>query len=251
MKIINKVSANLASVLLTALLLNGCATTTPTNMSSEAMYKEGEQFFQRERYEDAIAQWKKVKESYQSPELVAQAEINIANAYFLNGDYIESAAAYEDFRKMHPGHAQAGFSLYRQGLSYYKQIHGIDTDQTPVKNALTIFESYPKLYPTGEQLGDVQEKIRDCRDKQLQYEIYVGRFYLKTGAYKSAIGRFESAIATFQDLPGREAALYYLGRAYFEDGQKSKGRQTFSKLSQDFPNSSFISDANKTMDSFF
>lgn len=241
----------MVSTLLLALQLNGCATTTPPNLTSDAMYKEGEQLFLRERYEDAIAQWKKVKESYQSPELVAQAEINIANSYFLNGDYIESAAAYEDFRKMHPSHAQAGFALYRQAMSYYKQIHGIDTDQTPVKNALVIFESYLKLYPSGEQLADVQEKIRDCRDKQLQYEIYVGRFYLKTGAYKSAIGRFESAVATFQDLTGREAALYYLGRAYFEDGQKSKGRQTFSKLSQDFPDSSFIPNANKTMDSFF
>ena len=107
------------------------------NKPPDALFKEGEQSFQKGNYEDAIAQWKKVKESYQSPELSARAEINIADAYFLNKDYIEAAAAYEDFRKLHPKHERAGYALYRQAMSHYNQIHGIDTDQTPVKNALS------------------------------------------------------------------------------------------------------------------
>ena len=246
-----KASSYIASLVLASALLQGCATPQTVNKSSDVLFKEGEQLFQKGSYEDAIAQWKKVKESYQSPELTTQAELNIANAYFLNGDYIESATAYEDFRKLHPSHAQAGFALYRQGMSYYKQIKRIDTDQTPVKNAHTILESYLKLYPAGEQLGEVQEKILDCRDKQLQYEIYVGRFYMKTNAYKAAIGRFEDALKAFPDLTRRDEVLYYLGKSYLEDGQKSKGRETFGQLSREFPGSSYISEANKVMDSFF
>ena len=246
-----KVSSYLTSFILAATMLQGCATTTQVNKSPETLYKEGEYLFQKGSYEDAIAQWKKVKESYQSPELITQAELNIANAYFLNGDYIESATAYEDFRKLHPSHAQAGFALFRQGMSYYNQVKSIDTDQTPVINARTIFESYLKLYPAGEQLGEVQEKIRDCRDKQLQYELYVGRFYLKTKAYKSAIGRFEDALKVFPDLARRDETLYYLGRSYLEDGQKAKGREFFGQLSREFPGSAYISNANKAMDSFF
>ena len=246
-----KASNRIASVLLAALLLQGCSTTQSANKSSETLYKEGEQLFQKGSYEDAIAQWKKVKESYQSQELTTQAELNIADAYFLNEDYIEAAAAYEDFRKLHPSHPQAGFALFRQGMSYFKQIHSTDTDQTPVKNALTIFESYTKLYPAGEQLNEVQEKIRECRDKQLQYELYVGRFYLKTKALKSAIGRFEEALKTYSDLARRDEILFYLGKAYLEDGQKSKGREIFGQLSRDFPGSAYIPAANKAMDSFF
>lgn len=246
-----KVSGLIVSLIIASALMQGCATNQPLNKSSDTLYKEGESFYQRGRYEEAIAQWKKVKESYQSPELITQAELQIADAYFLNGDYIEAAAAYEDFRKLHPSHDKAGFALFRQAMSYYKQINSIDTDQTPVKNALTIFESYLKLYPAGEQLGEVQEKIRDCRDKQLQYELYVGRFYLKTGAYKSAIGRFEEALRAYPDLARRDEVLYYLGRSYLEDGQKSKGREIFGKLSSEFPGSAFIPDANKAMDSFF
>lgn len=246
-----KTSAKLiAALVLASALLQGCST-PQVNKPADLLYKEGEQFFQDGKYEDAIAQWKKVKESYQSPELTAKAELNIADAYFLNNDYIEAAAGYEDFRKLHPKHPQADFALYRQGLSYYSQIHSIDTDQTPVKNAQTTFESYLKLYPEGAQLAKVQEKYRDCRDKQLQYELYVGRFYMKTNAYKAAIARFEESLKMFADAARRDEVLYYLGRAYLQDGQKAKGREIFSQLARDFPGSAYIADANKTMDAFF
>ncbi len=240
----------IVSLVLASALFQGCST-PQVNKPADLLYKEGEQFYQDGKYEDAIAQWKKVKESYQSPDLTSKAELNIADAYFLNKDYIEAAAAYEDFRKLHPKHPQAAFALYRLGMSYFNQIHDIDTDQTPVKNAQTTFESYLKLYPDGAQLAEVQENYRECRDKQLQYELYVGRFYMKSGAYKAAIARFEESLKMFPDAARRDEVLYYLGRAYLEDGQKAKGREIFGQLVREFPGSAYINDANKAMDTFF
>ncbi len=248
--IMKKTAATLLVSGLMLASLQGCATVTPAG-PPEVMFKEGEQFFQDGNYVDAIAQWKKVKESYQSQELTTRAEINIADAYFLNHDFIESAAAYEDFRKLHPKHERAGYALYRQGMSHYKQIHGIDTDQTPVKNARTLFESYLTLYPGGEQTAEVTGLIQDCREKQLQYELYVGKFYLKLGKLPAAIGRFNGALKTFADSPQRDEILLYLGKAYLQDGQKTKGREVFGQLFKDFPASPYVNDANKAMDKYF
>ena len=236
--------------ILAAALFSGCAT-PKVNNAPDAMFKEGEQFFQRGKYEDAIAQWKKVKDSYQSPELTAKAEINIADAYFLNKEYIEASVEYENFRKLHPAHELAGHALYRQGMSNYNQISGIDTDQTPVKNALVIFKSYIISYPAGEYVSEVKQKIIDCRDKQLQYEIYVGRFYLRNGKYPAAMARFEEALKEFGDLPRRDELLYWLGRSYLEGGEKTKGREAFDRLFREFPGSLYINDANKAMDKYF
>jgi outer membrane protein assembly factor BamD len=238
----------LALMMLAALSFQGCAT-PQVNKSADQLYKEGEQFFQDKKYTDAIAQWKKVKETYQSPELSTKAELGIANAYFMNEDFIEAAAGYEDFRKMHPKNPQGDFALYRQGLSYYNQIHSIDTDQTPVKNAQTILASYLTLYPAGDHLAEVQEKNRDCRDKQLQYELYVGRFYLKTDAYKAAIGRFETSLKMFPEIARRDEVLFYLGKAYLEDGQKTKAQEVFGQLTREFPGSVHSGDANKLLSS--
>ncbi len=230
---------------LSAFLMQGCAT-PPVNKPPDELYRDGEQSFQKGRYEDAVANWKKVKESYKSPELSARAEIGIADAYFINKDYIEAAAAYEDFRKLHPRHELTDYALFRQGLSYFRQINRIDTDQTPVKNALAILESYVKLYPGGAYIQEAQEKIRDCKDKQMQYEIYVGRFYLKTDKYPAAIARFEEALRNFPGLQHMDELLYYLGAAYREAGQKEKSREVFDRLVRESPGSAYAADARKT-----
>ena len=229
-----------------AALLQGCATVKPAD-TPEEQFKAGERYFKKENYDDAIAQWKKVKESYQSQELSTQAEINIADAYFLNKDYIEAAAAYDDFRKLHPKHEKAGFALYRQGLSHYSQIKGIDTDQTPVKNALQTLESYLTLYPGGEQTAEVKEKIALCKDKQLQYEIYVGRFYLRNENYPAAIARFEDALKAFPDASRRDEVLYYLGKSYMEAGQKPKAFEAYQRLVKEFPSSPYVTKVPRDM----
>ncbi|MDD2732318.1 MAG: outer membrane protein assembly factor BamD [Desulfuromonadaceae bacterium] len=239
----------IAFTILASMSFQGCSTAPQVKKSAELLYKEGEEFFQKERYEEAITQWKKVKETYQSPDLSTKAELNIANAYFLNKDYIEAAAGYEDFRKLHPKHPQGDLALYRQGLSYFNQIRGIDTDQTPVKNAQMTLASYLTLYPAGEHRAEVQEKNRECRDKQFQYELYVGRFYLKTDAYKAAIARFETSLKMFPDTARRDEALYYLGKAYREDGQKTKAQELFGQLIREFPGSVHTADATKALDS--
>lgn len=232
--------------ILAAALIQGCAT-TPAIKPPEEIYRDGEESFRKGNYEDAITHWKKVKESFHSPELSALAEIGIADSYFLNKDYIEAAAEYEGFRKLHPLHEKAGYALYRQGMSYYNQINRIDTDQTPVKNALATFESYARLYPNGEHSAEVAEKIRDCRDKQLQYEIYVGKFYLKNDKYPAAIARFEEALKNFSDLPRRGELLYHLVRAYRKGGQQAKGGEAFDRLLRDFPESPYLNDAKELM----
>lgn len=228
-------------------LFSGCATTPKADPSAEDLYRQGEAAFNKSRYEEAINQWKKVKEQFPEPELMAKAEIGIANAYFLNHDYIEAGAAYEDFRKLHPTHELAQFALYRQALSSYNLITGIDTDQTPTRNALTLFETFVKQHPKSEYIAKVQEKIADCRGKLAQYEIYVGRFYYRTDAYTAAIGRLEGALANFPDYTGHDETLYYLGKAALEAKQNDKAQAALTRLIREYPSSPYLGDARKLL----
>lgn len=241
-------SLNLNLILL--LFLAGCATTPPPAATTEALFKEGESFYAARRYEDAIAQWKKVKESDSRSELTTQAELKIADAQYADKNYIEAAAAYEDFRKLHPNHEKASYALYRLGLCYFNQISGIDTEQTPVKNAVTMFETFLNQYPASEYAADVREKLEICRTRQLQYEIYVGRFYLRTEKYQAAIKRLEEALAQFPKSPIHDETLFYLGEAYLRSGEKAKGEQVLARLFNEFPSSRYVVDARKLLRKF-
>jgi outer membrane protein assembly factor BamD len=234
-------------LLSTLVLLSACASTPAPMKSADINFKEGEAAYASHHYEDAIAHWKKVKESYSSPELTTQAELKIADAHFENKAFIEAAAAYDDFRKLHPVHPKAAYALYRLGLSHYYQITGIDTDQTPVKNAVLTLESFLNRYPGSEYAPEVKLKLADCRSKQLAYENYVGNFYLRTGKYPSAIKRLSAALVKFPDTPGLDQTLFYLGKAYLKSGDSLQCKKVLGRLATEYPASPLNKDASKLL----
>lgn len=224
-------------------LISACASAPKPVKSADVYFKEGEAAYNSRDYEEAINLFKKVKESYSSPELSTQAELKIADAHYDNKAYIEAAAAYEDFRKLHPTNEKAPYALYRLGLSHYHQIAGIDTDQTPVKSAVASFETFQARYPKSEYLPEVRQKLAQCRGKQLEYENYVGNFYLRTDKYPSAIKRLNEALVRFPNQPQRDATLFYLVKAHLKSGDKAKGAEFVKRLETEFPQSPYLPEA--------
>ncbi len=229
------------------LILVSCASAPPPAKNAEASFKEAESLYAARNYEEAIAQWKKVKEAFSSPELSALAELKIADAYFEKESYIEAAAGYEDFRKLHPAHEKAPFALYRLGLCHYQQITGIDTDQTPVKSAVVLFQSFLAQYPASPYAAEVQSKLDDCRLKQVQNEIYVGNFYVRTGKYAAAIKRLNEAQVQFPKSPLTDEILFNLGKAHALSGEQEKGRAVLKQLVAEYPASKHTADALKLL----
>lgn len=237
-------------LMLTASLLAACAN-VPLDTSPATAYKDGEDFYASHRYEDAIAQWKKVKEAYVSTELSIGAEIRIADAYFESERYIEATSAYDEFRKLHPSHEKSGYALYRMGLASYNQITGIDTDQTPEKNAVIYFEEFLRKYPQSEYLVEVRDKLEVTVMKQLQHEQYVARFYYRTEKYAATIKRLEEALSSFPRNQLHDETWFLLGAAYLRSGNPDKAKEAFSKLFAGFPESRFISDASSLMEKYY
>jgi outer membrane protein assembly factor BamD len=226
-------------------LLAACASTPTATKSAQGYFNDGEAAYAGGHYEDAIAQWKKVRESYSSPELTTQAELKIADAHFNNKGFIEAAAAYEDFRKLHPIHEKSAYALYRLALSHYYQVTGIDTEQTPVKNAVITMENFLSRYPDSEYAAEIKLKLADCHAKQLQYENYVGDYYLRTGKYSPAIKRLNEALVKFPNSPQLDQTLFLLGKAYLKSGDVAQGGKVLRRLSTEFPGSPLNKDAAK------
>jgi len=238
------------ALLLAVALLAGCAN-VPLETQPAAIYKEGDELYNSKRFDDAIAQYKKVRDAYASTELSSSAELRIADAYFESERYIEASSAYGDFRKLHPVHPQAAYALYRMGLSSYRQITGTDRDQTPQKNAVIYFEEFLARYPKSELAADVRDKLENVRMQQLQYELYVASFYYRTGKYNSAIKRLEDALVTFPNSPLHDETWFLLGASRLKSGSPEKASDAFNKLSTAHPNSKYIMDAGKLLEKYY
>lgn len=224
-----------------------CAGNKDLRIPAETNYQEGEKLFARKKYEKAADTWRKVKESNTSPLLRTVVELRIADALFQDENYIEAAAEYENFRKLHPKHPKAPYALYMLGVSNYNQVEKIDVDQTPVKNAVAVFEAFLREYPNTEMAKKAREKLAECRAKQAAHEIYVGRWYYRTDKYVSAIGRFNEALEKYPGTPVNDEALFLLGDSYLRTGEKGKGREAMARLVKEYPNSRFTGKAKKVL----
>jgi len=215
----------------------------------ETLFKEGEKLYAKKKYDDAAEKWRKAKETTTSPLLRTAVELKLADALYYDKKYIEAAAEYENFRKLHPKNSKAPYALYMRGLCNYYQVQKIDIDQTPVKNAVVLFEMFLQEYPDSDMTPKVREILAECKTRQANYEMYVGKFYYRTDKYHAAIGRLEEALQKYPVTPHSDEALFLLGNAYLRTGNSDKAKESLNRLVTEYPKSKFTDNAKKILSS--
>lgn len=228
-------------------LLSACASQTvvPPPKQASVYFQEGEEFYERGLYQDAIASWEKVRDSYYSPELNALAELKIAEAYDLAEQYVEASVAYEQFLQNHPDSPRVAEVLHKLGLAYFKQMLAIDQDQTATRHALNAFRTLKQRYPEYRLREEIDIYIGRCLNQLADHELYIGQFYLKNKNYQAAIRRLEGIFDRYPNYLDRDRAYFYLGQAYLKDGQLEQATETFNTLFREFPVSEYIISAQK------
>jgi outer membrane protein assembly factor BamD len=232
---------------LTILVLATSCANSKLKLPPETLFKQGEQLYAKKKYDAAAEKWRKAKDITTSPILRTAVELKLADALYHDEKYIEAAAEYENFRKLHPKNKKAPYALYMQGLSNFYQVKKIDVDQTPIKNAVTLFEMFLQEYPGSDMTQKVQETLAEGKTRQAAHEMYVGRFYYRTDKYVAAIGRFEYALEKYPGSPFSDEALFFLGKAYLNTGNTIKAKESLSRLVTEYPKSGFVDNAKKIL----
>lgn len=237
------------TLLVAGLLLTACGAgqKAPTD-SPEAHFQEGEALMEKGLYNEALKSWEKVRDSYFSPDLTMLAELKIAEAYYQSERYPEAANAYNDFLKQYPGTDKSGAAMYRLGMSYYQQILDVDRDQTATKNALSVFRDLLVKHPDEKDREEVQSMIRKCLDQLGAHEVYIGRFYLRSKSYPSAVKRLKDALEQYPDYPRHDETYFYLLSAYLKLEKRAEAEAIFDHLKSNFPSSPLIDKAQKKLE---
>ena len=237
-------------MLLPIILLSACSpqTVVPPAKNAGVYFQEGEEFYSRGLYKDAIASWEKVRDSYYSPELNILAELKIAEAHFLGEEYVEAAIAYEAFLQNHPDHPQVPNVLYQLGLSYTYQMLSYDRDQTATIYALNAFQTLKERFPKDPRMEEIQIYIDRCLNLLAASDLNVAEYYLRTKSYAAAIDRIEKLLRKYPNYYERDKAYYYLGQSYLLNGDKEKAIASFNVLFDDYAGSEFILDAQRFLE---
>jgi outer membrane protein assembly factor BamD len=200
-----------------------------------ARFEEVNEKIKKRDYEKAREILGDIKARDTSKEYAALAQIRIGDTYFEEGEYEEAVSEYKAFLDLHTYHKYAPYAQYQVAMSYYKRISGADTSYSLAKLALTEFEKLQKQYPRNPYMEITDKRIKICKDTLAEYELYVGKFYLQKGSYTAAAERFTSLLQLYPDSSSEPEALYNLGLAYKDIGEKEKAIDVLTTLNEKFP----------------
>lgn len=215
----------------------------------EVLYKQGLARFNKRDYTEALKIFEQIKASFpDSPPYTIWAELKVGDCHFFKKEYVESIAVYEEFKKIHPTHEEMPYVQYQIGMSYFNQMRTLDRDQISTKKALSNFEYLVANYSPSIFREKAEGKINICKKQLADHEFYVGNFYYKHGKFQAAVSRFEGLLEQFPKNPQEDKTLYFLGKSYLEIDQWEKARESFAKIVDGYPKSSYYKEARAILD---
>ncbi len=167
----------------------------------QEIYENATEAMRDKKYGLAVDYYTKIKDNYPFSPYAIQAELSLADAYFLDEKYQEAAEAYKEFESLHPRHESIPYVLYQIGISEMKMFVSVDRPTTMLQNALEYFNRLREQFPDTEYATKAGEEIHKCRKIQAEHELYLGDMFWQMKKYGSARKRYIYIVENFSDVP--------------------------------------------------
>ena len=212
-----------------ALALAGCGLfkdkdDAQKDWTAEQFYRAAKEELDNGSWDAAIKMYEKLEAKYPFGRFAQQAQLEVAYAYYKQGETAQCISAIDKFLKLHPNHPSADYALYLKALANFKEDLGPLTglakqdlaDRDP-KAARESFESFKELitrFPESRYVNDSRERMIYLVEALARHEVHVARYYLQRGAYLAAANRAQDAIVRFPNSPNHREALEVMVEAY-------------------------------------
>jgi outer membrane protein assembly factor BamD len=200
-------------ILIILFSLIGCTwwgSKTPVRSTPESLYRKGQEYYMSGKYKKSIESFQRLREEYPLSKYAISADMGIADSFFSMNDYMSAETYYNDFADFHPTNENLPYVMYQIGMCHYKQMLGIDRDQSETRLAKEAFEKLISRFPSSKFSFMAEKRLRDAKRKLGEHEFYVGQFYFKKGEYQAALRRFELVAAEYANLGMDYKVSYFL-----------------------------------------
>jgi outer membrane protein assembly factor BamD len=212
----------------------GCAGTPPP-FDVQTVFRDAEENMHKENFEKARKGYQEIQEKSPDKSYDASLMLRIADTYYGEEKYDEALVEYQAFLNFHPVNKAADYVQYQIAMCSFNQFITIDRDPSSVRTALKEFQTLLRKYPKSEYEQPATKNISACLDHISEYELYVGRFYHKKGAYRAAAGRLDGLLRDYPGTSAEKEAFYYAGLSHLELGELSQARTAFEALIKKYP----------------
>jgi outer membrane protein assembly factor BamD len=198
--------------------------------SASKFYSEASVAMNEGDYETAIKYYEGLEAKFPFGRYAMQSQLDVAYAYYRNGDQEQAIAAADRFIKLHPNHPYTDYAFYIKGIVNFNRNMGffdrfvpIDSSQRDSSAAMESFNDFSELirrYPNSKYSVDARKRLVYLRNSIAASHVHAARYYMKRGAYLAAANRCVKVVENYQRTPSVEEALQIMIEAYDKLGME-------------------------------
>ncbi len=193
-------------MLVSTLWLSGCGVIDyfylpPPEDTAQELFETANDFMASKDYVAAAERYSKLRDVYPFSPYTLQAELSLADAYFLDGEYNEAVEAYKDFESLHPRHEAAPYVLYQIGVARIKGFISIDRPTVDLQEGYAYLERLTQSYPGTPYAEKAPEHMLEIRRLMAEHEMYIADVFYNMGKYGPAWRRLTYVVDNFSDVP--------------------------------------------------
>lgn len=186
-------------------------------------------------YERAIKGYEKLQSRFPYGRYAQQAQLEIAYAYYKQGEPAPALSTLERFVKQYPNSERLDYVLYLKGLinfdenvnSFLSTLFGQDPAERDPVALLAASDAFGELisrYPDSRYTADARLRRQYLQVALAKHEISVAGYYLRRGAQIAALNRAQSVLTTYPNTPQTRDALQIMVQAYAALGMDDLSR---------------------------
>jgi outer membrane protein assembly factor BamD len=207
MAVFRGIAAALILTLGSSYWFSGCSSAPVGDNEPERLYKDAEDDIQSDHFQLAVEKLKTIRNKFPYSSFATEAQLKIADVYFLQESYAEAALAYEAFRDLHPKHPKVPYAMFKTAKSYFNDAPGtVARDLTTVQKALDAYNDFLKKFPEAPEAKEAKQDVVEARRLLSEKELYVGNFYFKRDFYDSAKPRYKKILDLYPETAAAKEA---------------------------------------------
>jgi len=248
-------------LILSCLVLAACSSNEkrPEELSEREFYEQAREAMEDNNFLIASERLQQLESRYPFGQYAEQSQLELIYTQHMMADMEGSLTSAERFIRLHPLHKQVDYAYYMRGLSVYElgfsfverytPSEQARRDPTPFRDAFNHFDELVRRYPESQYNEDAQKRMVFLRDRLAQYEIGVGRFYMKRHAYLAAAQRGERVMLSYQGTSVVDDALALQVEAYGLLKQEFEASQALALLKLNYPEHEQLDEEGNFIDS--
>jgi outer membrane protein assembly factor BamD len=208
-------------------------------------YQAAKEEFDNHNWEPAIKLYEQLEAKFPFGRFAQQAQIEVAYAYYKQGETAQAITALDKFVKLHPNHPNVDYALYLKALANFKEDLGpfsrlvrqdlADRDPKAARESFEGFKDLVTRFPDSRYASDSRERMAYLVEALARHELNVARYYLSRGAYLAAANRAQDAITRFPNSPSHRESLDVMIEAYDRMSMNELRDDTKKVLARNFP----------------